>query len=793
MIWRSVVASVLILAAGNGNRPIQADDNANPLGPPAWSALEAAARAEGDARQAAFAAVADDQTAPPQARALALIGAARSMTDPEKQKSLWQRLADAMELPEPYRAEARRELQNLQSGETDAAKRFTAEHRVTLPSLPEPALVLHVAPDGNDQAAGSATAPLASLAGARDALRKWRASSGNSLPTGGARVVVHGGQYTARETWRLEKTDSGTASAPIVYEAAANETPVLTGGVRLSTWQAVTDAAVLNRLKPEVKSRIQQADLAALGVNDYGDATDLRRAPELFVDGTPQTLAEWPNTGFVATGDILGTDSFKVWNSIDGCRDGKFRFVEEQPKTWIDEPDVRLYGYWFWDWYEEFQKVASIDAETQTFTLGKPYSQYGYRKGQRYRAVNVLRELDKPGEWYLDRAQGRVYWLPAESDSLTDSVITLSVLDRPFIALDDVEHVVLRGLKLEDGRSDGIYVLGGSDCVVAGCTLRQFGGDGIVVQGGVRHTVFGCTLHTLGCAGIQVAGGDRATLVAGEHVVENCMVSDVARRKRTYSPSVHVDGCGLRVAHNRFELNPSSALRVEGNDHVIELNSIQYVVEESDDQGGIDMFGNPLYRGVVIRWNRWSDITGGTHCGAAGVRLDDMISGVSVYGNVFERCGAALFGAVQIHGGKENIVDNNLFIDCFAGVSFSSWGRDRWLESIARFRSDATKEPLASRYPDLARLDENPDENWITRNVFVRCNALLLRNGGQQRTALNSVLAGAFDSRVMHSAATISRDQQVRSIAAAAIPGDEMGQYAHPWKAPSIDSAASSK
>jgi hypothetical protein len=170
-----------------------------------------------------------------------------------------------------------------------------------------------------------------------------------------------------------------------------------------------------------------------------------------------------------------------------------------------------------------------------------------------------------------------------------------------------------------------------------------------------------------------------------------------------------------------------------------------------------------------------------------------MISGVSVYGNVFERCGAALFGAVQIHGGKENIVDNNLFIDCFAGVSFSSWGRDRWLESIARFRANAAKEPLASRYPDLARLDENPDVNWITRNVFVRCGSLLLRNGGQQRTALNTVLAGEFDPRVMHSVATISRDQQVRSIPAAAIPGNEMGQYAHPWKAPSIDNAAGSK
>ncbi len=84
-------------------------------------------------------------------------------------------------------------------------------------------------------------------------------------------------------------------------------------------------------------------------------------------------------------------------------------------------------------------------------------------------------------------------------------------------------------------------------------------------------------------------------------------------------------------------------MRIEGNDHLIELNAIRHVVEESDDQGGIDMFGNPLYRGVVIRWNRWSDIGGGTESGAAGVRLDDMISGVTIHGKIFERCGAVHF------------------------------------------------------------------------------------------------------------------------------------------------------
>ena len=52
MIWRTVVASVLILAAGNGIRPIQADDDANPLGPPAWGAIENPAANKRDDRAA---------------------------------------------------------------------------------------------------------------------------------------------------------------------------------------------------------------------------------------------------------------------------------------------------------------------------------------------------------------------------------------------------------------------------------------------------------------------------------------------------------------------------------------------------------------------------------------------------------------------------------------------------------------------------------------------------------------------------------------------------------------------
>ena len=56
-------------------------------------------------------------------------------------------------------------------------------------------------------------------------------------------------------------------------------------------------------------------------------------SPELFCGGVPQTLARWPNEGFVKTGEVLGKETFRVWNSIPGCKDGKFRYVDRPPGT----------------------------------------------------------------------------------------------------------------------------------------------------------------------------------------------------------------------------------------------------------------------------------------------------------------------------------------------------------------------------------------------------------------------------------------------------------------------------
>jgi len=733
-----------------------------------------------------FRSLSDDASGSSFLRGLAGLGLGDAQTaagHAQAAAATWQRLCDDATLPKPHRDLARQRIAAARRVERGLSGYDRAAHRVELPALPKAAATFHVAPGGDDAADGSKDHPLRSLLAARDAIRAWRKAHRDRAADASCRVVIHGGSYPVTATLRLEKQDSGTASAPVVYQAAPGERPVFRGGVRLRDWKRVADAGVRERLDAAVRERVRQCDLRALGVTDFGDATALRSCPELFVDDVPQTLARWPNEGFVRTGDILGDERFKVWGRIDGCKDGKFRFVEDRPASWTDEPDVRLYGYWFWDWFEEFQTVAAVDPKARAFTLKKPYSRYGYRKDQRYRAVNVLRELDRPGEWYLDRTSGITYWLPPEGTDVADASTVLSVFREPHVIFEGVEHVILLGLTFQESRGDGIHVRGGANALIAGCAFRRLGGDAAIISGGKRHGLFGCVMHTLGCAGSRVTGGDRKALTRGEHFVENCVVYDIGRLKRTYSPAVRLDGCGNRIAHNLFESMPSSAMRVEGNDQLVELNNVRHVVKESDDQGGVDMFGNPLYRGVVIRWNRWSDIGAGSHCGGAGVRLDDMISGVHVYANVFERCGAKLFGGVQIHGGKENVIDNNLFVDCYAGISFSRWSEKRWLDSIERFLPQSRSPSYAERYPALARLREEANRSFICRNVFARSGKTFLRDGGVQKAVVNGVTAEAVDVARVQDARFVRSAPQFRSALFDPIPVDDIGPYEHPWRA----------
>ena len=794
---RTVVGAVWFLVSV-GWFPAVPGQAAEPAPNPVAAQLDQAnlrlAAKEYAAARAEYAKIVESADAPAHCKSLAQLQMAASFVrqqDWSAAKAEYERLQSMPGVPAHHRGEAReclREMERLRAG---LPPRDPAWSRVQLPKRPAPGAELFVAPDGKDADPGSRERPLATLEGARNTIRELKRSG--KLPRGGVTVYLRGGEYPRRETFRLSAEDSGTADSPIVYRAAPGETARLNAGVRLTGFKPVRDPAVLARLPEESRGKVLQADLKSQGIAGFGN---LRRrgfgggdAPvlELFFNGNPMTLARWPNEGFVRVGKVIDAGGSGPGGAV-------FEYEGDRPARWTKAPDPWLFGYWRYYWADARLAVASVDPQSRRIRLAEPYTYGGgIAAGMPYHAFNLLEEIDVPGEWYLDRSAGVLYFYPPSDPAA--ATVCISMLSSPLVVMQEVSHVTLQGLVLELGRTSGIVVNGGDHCLIAGCTVRRLGGDGVVIDGGANHGILSCDIHTLGRGGTRVQGGDRRTLTPSGHFVENCHIYDFSRIDRTYTPAIWTDGVGTRIAHNLYHDSPGHGMRLEGNDHLVEFNEVYNVVWESDDQGGMEMFGNPTYRGVVFRHNFYHDIANrfDRPCGEAGIRLDDAICGALIYGNVFFRCSSALFGGVQIHGGKENIVDNNVFVDCKYAISFSGWGKERWAAFLASpplvrqltKEIDISQPPYSTRYPALAHLADNPDANAIWRNVVSGCGQFLTRDRGIQDLVSNHVAkedVGFVDAKRLNfqlkpDAAVIDR------TGLRPIPFDEIGLYQDEFRA----------
>lgn len=554
--------------------------------------------------------------------------------------------------------------------------------------------------------------PLSTLEAAREAVRSARARDG--LPEG-AIVRVAPGNYVLAHTLALGAADSGTATAPVRWEAQPGA--VISGG-RIVTSAPLTDDATLARLPVAVRARVRVIDLRAQGITDFGTIAQ-RGNPglELFFRGRRQPLAAYPNEGWLLIADVpqTGAKRFneglareKRFDGVPAGRHyGRITYADDRPAHWAADNEIYAHGYWTWDWSDAFQRVASIDTAKHEITFAEPHHNYGYTKNQRYRFLNVLEELDAPGEWVLDRARGRIVFLPPEEPREGDIVVSL--LETPLVHLDGASHVVFAGFTLEASRGTGVLVTGGGDCTLAGLTLRNLGGEAVTIDGGHGHTVQSCDFYELANGAVRVVGGDRRTLTPSGHRVLNNHIHHASQWLRTGQYGVMIDGVGHLVAHNLVHDLPFEAFYLRGNDHVLEFNEVHRVCLETGDAGGIHTGRDYTWRGNVIRYNYWHDLKGPGLHGVTAVYLDDFSSGFTVHGNIFYRAGRG----VQVGGGRDNAVTNNLFVECEPAVHLDArglgWasnyfnGDYPWL--FDRFREiGGDQPPYSTRYPRLVSL-----------------------------------------------------------------------------------------
>src|SRR6056297_2030227 len=294
------------------------------------------------------------------------------------------------------------------------------------------------------------------------------------------------------EPFTLTEEDSGKEGCPVVYTAYNNEKVAIHGGMSIPVEKksSVIASKVLSRFQPGVRDNIVEIDLKKEGITNYGKMRPVGFSrpfgptwAELFVNGEPYELARWPNDSTVAMGKVIDSGSIPRDGDYSD-RGGVFHFDTDRPLSWQSNNDIWISGYFGYGWAEDAVELAGIDTINKTFKT-KQASLYGFRSGQKYSrwyAYNVLEELDKPGEYYLDRENGKLYFYPKENIFS----IELSMLEKPLVSMKGVSNIQFKNIDFECSRGMGIYMERTQNNRIENCTFKNLGVLGICMGKGIE-------------------------------------------------------------------------------------------------------------------------------------------------------------------------------------------------------------------------------------------------------------------------------------------------------------------
>ena len=587
------------------------------------------------------------------------------------------------------------------------------------------------------------------LAQVRETVRK-------TLRSGDAeeiRVTLAPGVYDPKDFSFTEEDCS--AKTRVVYTGTKDA--VVHGGITVprEQWRS-PDPDMASRFSPEALPHIFMISLAAFGmtrenwgeeavIGGFHTADKYDDAPkgagsEFFCGGTKDgepwnrrmIKARYPNAGQYAKLDAVADvgeayefptfNYHEEWKTQRNHRGGCYildKETSERMKRWRDPSTAWMFGYFFWDWADSSTPITVKPDTREVFP--KFVSRYGARAGTLYYLYNVPEELDSEGEWYLDRETGNLYFWPWEGADTAD----FSCFGQPLLTCKNAENMEFSGFSLECGVA-GAVSAEGKNLLFSDLSVRNIR-DTAVVLNGYGNVIRNSTLLFLGSGAIALSGGDKETLTPGNNRAENYLIREFAQVNQTYAPGIGLYGIGNTASHNEICETPHMAIYYSGNEHRIEYNDIHDVVKMSHDAGAVYGGRDVTAHGTVIRYNRIVRV-GSEEFHPEAVYWDDALSGQTAYGNLIAHVG---HWGIEVGGGRENTVRNNLLIDCRgAALHFDDRLRDGVLhggwyghgdQHIGQFDvCPRDKEPWCSRYPLLAKV--RTDSGCDTDDIDYFCN-----------------------------------------------------------------------
>ncbi|MGH8016687.1 MAG: right-handed parallel beta-helix repeat-containing protein [Opitutaceae bacterium] len=556
-------------------------------------------------------------------------------------------------------------------------------------------ITVFVSPTGNDSATGSQSAPFKTLSRARDAVRSatGRTAPGQTnVPSGwsGAEIVLSGGAYYLDEALALDGRDSGTEAHPVVYRAQSGESAVISGGVPIarSAWKPVKDPVYQTRINASVLGGAWQLDLRELaGKGLMGDIGTPGARLELILSGTRYDQARWPD---------------ESWARVASGAAGNYTAADDRVADWSPTDDRWAHGYWTDDITDTWNRVENINPDNLQVEVEGAGN---IESGQWFSVVNVLEELDRAGEWWLDSQRSRIICVPHAAADLDHAVLTGA---STLMENTGGNWIAFRDATFEASRSDAINVVSSTGFRLERVTVQNVGGWGVRIDGGSRALLSHVVVEDTGEGGILLRGGDRDTLSSANHVIENSSVRRFATAFRAGNPGVRLEGVGNTVRDSVVEDGPQAGVEISGNDHAVTGSVLRRLSLESGSSGAIRVDSGWAGRGSMIQANTFEDVFHSdlpawaeTEGEPAAVLLDEGSSGITVADNQFTRAGRG----VVVEGGQSNTIRGNSFSGTVTPILLKSLAEDA--DALSRLQAKLAEVPYqsgawTSRYPALA-------------------------------------------------------------------------------------------
>lgn len=544
---------------------------------------------------------------------------------------------------------------------------------------------------GDDSGDGSEEEPLRTLEKAIDVANEMREDSDKLIE-----ILLREGTYSVTNTIKIINSQKDNSLLKI--SAYQDEKVTINAGVDIPlSAMSIADSDFTNAIidKPNAGS-VLQYNLKDAQIEDFGEISlrghlisDEKEAQaELSLNGEVQKLAGWPNGEY--TGLIKPTDSNEYGKRTksgiaNGC---SFQVNYDRPSQWSKPEQAWLSGTIGPNYEFDYYPVSRFDSKEKRVYLSRGALEKYYTEPY-YRFENVPEELDEPGEYYIDRQSGMLYFYPPE-DAPKDSVLTITMstptLDvsrkapNSMFRIENSKNIVFENLIFKGGRGSAITGKNNSNIQFINCEINSFGENGIRFDASTDITISDCKIHDVGQDGILfVSCGNYQTLSPSNIVVSNNDIYNFARLERSYKTGIDFGyRCvGATAANNHIHNGPHAGMIFYGVNNDIYGNEFDNLVTEFSDMDALycNNSNYPWERGNKIHNNYFHDIgkssmNGRHQINVRAIRTDNRGCGLNIYENLFYNIGDGGngngnngIGAITAEGTRNRIF-NNLFVDC---------------------------------------------------------------------------------------------------------------------------------